>query len=457
MHRNASTQLHIAMLIAIALVVIVGATTTVAQERELLVPRPQSEMTIAELSEEVYDEVKSLHAFEAIPLPDSPERRRTLEIRLDEKTINLLKNIMSLSQRVLAKPEDAPERATLRQLVQARGIEIEQTLVLRFASLTERLNQSLARQASLSGAALLSEESLGELLDGQRLQYLSLASELALLMKTLELEETDLRKKVISTLTYFGDEMKGLVHLHRHGLSMLSARSAADGTDVDLLQAARFESERLELATKRLRKVVTQLELLGGDTLEMRRTLIEERRGLALTLVDTAVINVLYAEISGEVRDWLSVRGIGAAISFVLFVVIVIISRALSRIAKRLAARALRNAEESVSQLLRETLISMAGTVVFLIGMLVALSQIGISVTPLIAGLGVIGFIVGFALQDTLANFASGAMILAYRPFDTGDFISAADVEGEVRKMNLVNTTIVTVDNRVLIIPNSKI
>ena len=149
MHRNASTQLHIAMLIAIALVVIVGATTTVAQERELLVPRPQSEMTIAELSEEVYDEVKSLHAFEAIPLPDSPERRRTLEIRLDEKTINLLKNIMSLSQRVLAKPEDAPERATLRQLVQARGIEIEQTLVLRFASLTERLNQSLARQASL--------------------------------------------------------------------------------------------------------------------------------------------------------------------------------------------------------------------------------------------------------------------------------------------------------------------
>ena len=297
------------MVIVIALMVIIGATTTAAQERELLVPQPQSEMTIEELSEEVYDEVKSLHAFEAMPLPDSPERRRTLEIRLDEKTINLLKNIMALSRRVLAKPEDAPERATLRQLVQARGIEIEETLVLRFSSLTERLNQSLARQASLSGAALLSEESLGELLDGQRLQYLSLASELAVLMKTLELEETDLRKKVISTLTYFGDEMMGLVHLHRHGLSMLSARSAADGTDADLLQAARFESERLELAIKRLRKVVTQLELLGGDTLEMRRTLIEERRGLALTLVDTAVINVLYAEISGEVRDWLSVRG----------------------------------------------------------------------------------------------------------------------------------------------------
>jgi small conductance mechanosensitive channel len=99
----------------------------------------------------------------------------------------------------------------------------------------------------------------------------------------------------------------------------------------------------------------------------------------------------------------------------------------------------------------------MTGTVVFLIGVLVALAQIGVSVTPMIAGLGVVGFIVGFALQDTLSNFASGAMILAYRPFDTGDFISAAEVEGTVLKMNLVNTTIVTIENKVLIIPNSKI
>jgi small conductance mechanosensitive channel len=119
--------------------------------------------------------------------------------------------------------------------------------------------------------------------------------------------------------------------------------------------------------------------------------------------------------------------------------------------------RALRYSDQSVSQLLKEMLISISGTIVFLVGVLVALSQVGVSVTPMIAGLGVVGFIVGFALQDTLSNFAAGAMILAYRPFDTGDFISAADVEGEVRMMNLVNTTIVTIDNRVLIIPNSKI
>jgi small conductance mechanosensitive channel len=148
---------------------------------------------------------------------------------------------------------------------------------------------------------------------------------------------------------------------------------------------------------------------------------------------------------------------LSTTLSIFLFVIILIVARWVSRVARRLTERALKHSDQSISQLLREMLISMAGTVVFLIGVLVALSQVGVSVAPMIAGLGVVGFIVGFALQDTLSNFASGAMILAYRPFDTGDFISAADVEGTVRNMNLVNTTIVTIDNRLLIIPNSKI
>jgi len=176
-----------------------------------------------------------------------------------------------------------------------------------------------------------------------------------------------------------------------------------------------------------------------------------------LSLVDTDIASVLYAEATAKFKDWLANRGVNTLLSALLFIAILIAARWLARIARRVTERALRHSDQSVSQLLREMLISISGTIVFLVGALVALSQVGVSVTPMIAGLGVVGFIVGFALQDTLSNFAAGAMILAYRPFDTGDFISAADVEGEVRKMNLVNTTIVTIDNRVLIIPNSKI
>ena len=90
-------------------------------------------------------------------------------------------------------------------------------------------------------------------------------------------------------------------------------------------------------------------------------------------------------------------------------------------------------------------------------GLLVALSQLGFEVGPLLAGLGVAGFIVGFALQDTLSNFASGVMILLYRPYDVGDLVETAGAFGTVKDMTLVSTTILTVDHQTLVIPNSKI
>jgi len=86
-----------------------------------------------------------------------------------------------------------------------------------------------------------------------------------------------------------------------------------------------------------------------------------------------------------------------------------------------------------------------------------ALSQVGISLAPMLAGLGVAGFIVGFALQDSLGNFAAGAMILIYRPFDVDDFVEVTGASGLVKKMNLVSTTILTFDNQTLVVPNSKI
>ena len=442
---------------ATATVLLLWAVGVVAQEADVEVPPAASELTIAQLSEKVSKELASLRTFESYPMPESFERRRTLEIRRDEKTIHVLNRIMTLADRVLALPKGAAERDTLDKLMRARGDLIEQTLVDRFNSLTTRLNESLELQADLSGPDLLAEESFAALVDGQRLQYLELSTEQVLLLKKLEIDETSLREKAVRTLTWFGEEMIGLIHLHQHGLKMLAARQAADGTDADLIQAARFESERLQLSVTRLRGVVAQLDRLGGDTLEMRRTLIEEQGSLALALVDTDIASVLYAEATTKLKDWLASSGVNTLLSVFLFIAILVAARGLAGVARRVTGRALRHSDQSISQLLKETLISMAGTVVFLIGVLVALSQVGVSVTPMIAGLGVVGFIVGFALQDTLSNFASGAMILAYRPFDTGDFISAAEVEGTVKKMNLVNTTIVTIDNRVLIIPNSKI
>ena len=441
----------------LALLLMAGPLLSVGQD----VPEDEAfnpeQMTVAELSEEVARELESLRRFEAHPLPESFERRRTLEVRRDEKTIKVLKSIISLSESVLELPEDAPEREKLRQLMSLREGQIERAIVERFESLTVRLNESLERQRELSGVSLLSEEAFSDLIDKYRLSYLGLSTEQVRLLDRLGIGDEALREKVLKTLNLYGEELVGVIHIHHHALKLLAARQAAAGTDSELVQSARFEAERLELAVARLTSVVAMLERLDGETLAMRRVLIEKSGGLALSLVDTAMLNVVMAETQDRLVEWFSANGASTLLSAILFVGILVLARSLAGLSKRLTERALRHSDQSISQLLKETLISMAGTVVFLIGLLVALAQVGVSVTPMIAGLGVVGFIVGFALQDTLSNFASGAMILAYRPFDTGDFIAAGEAEGTVLKMNLVNTTIVTVENKVLIIPNSKI
>ncbi|WP_250132382.1 mechanosensitive ion channel family protein, partial [Vibrio crassostreae] len=80
-----------------------------------------------------------------------------------------------------------------------------------------------------------------------------------------------------------------------------------------------------------------------------------------------------------------------------------------------------------------------------------------IELAPLLTGFGVAGVIIGFALQDTLSNFASGLMILIYRPYDVGDMVKVAGVQGTVKDMSLVSTTVQTIDNQRLVIPNNKI
>jgi small conductance mechanosensitive channel len=128
------------------------------------------------------------------------------------------------------------------------------------------------------------------------------------------------------------------------------------------------------------------------------------------------------------------------------------LGRVVRRFVSRLADRA-----EHVSELSRRILVGAASRAVVAVGFFVALTQVGVNVTALLAGLGIVGFIVGFALQNTLGNFASGAMILLYRPFDVGDVIEAGGVYGKVEGMSLVSTTMLTFDNQTLIVPNSRI
>jgi small conductance mechanosensitive channel len=95
--------------------------------------------------------------------------------------------------------------------------------------------------------------------------------------------------------------------------------------------------------------------------------------------------------------------------------------------------------------------------VVFVLGILVVLALFGVNVTPLFAVLGGLSFILGFALQETLGNLASGLMIMVLKPFDTGDYIQVGGSSGFVDEMSVVSTKIRTFDNQIIVVPNSKI
>ncbi|MCP4571104.1 MAG: mechanosensitive ion channel [bacterium] len=86
-----------------------------------------------------------------------------------------------------------------------------------------------------------------------------------------------------------------------------------------------------------------------------------------------------------------------------------------------------------------------------------ALAKFGVQTASFVAILGAAGFAVGMAMQGTLANFASGVMIMVFRPFSTGDFIDAGGVKGVVKDIAIFTTTIATPDNIKILVPNGQI
>lgn len=86
-----------------------------------------------------------------------------------------------------------------------------------------------------------------------------------------------------------------------------------------------------------------------------------------------------------------------------------------------------------------------------------AVGQLGIQTTSFIAALGAAGLAIGLALQGSLSNVAAGAMLIILRQIKVGQFVESNGVTGIVEKVGIFNTTLITIDNRVIYIPNSKL
>ena len=105
-----------------------------------------------------------------------------------------------------------------------------------------------------------------------------------------------------------------------------------------------------------------------------------------------------------------------------------------------------------------ETFIENASKVIlWIVLLIILLSNLGVNVTGLLAGLGIMGIIVGFALQDTLGNLASGVFILFHKPFRVGDTVNIAGIVGTVDKVGISACEFTSPDKVKITIPNRKI
>jgi len=200
--------------------------------------------------------------------------------------------------------------------------------------------------------------------------------------------------------------------------------------------------------------IMTSLEM---DATSYQQQVIGATGEISTDIFDPQVLWSLIKNSLQKLVDLVVEDGPNLLLKLLIFAAIFFVFRKLANIVQRLIEAGLDRSQLELSQLLRSMIVSISRNIVLIIGILLGLSQVGISLGPVLAGLGVAGFVIGFALQDSLSNFASGMMILSYRPFDVGDVVEAGGVFGKVSHMSLVNTTIMTFDNQTLVVPNNKI
>lgn len=136
--------------------------------------------------------------------------------------------------------------------------------------------------------------------------------------------------------------------------------------------------------------------------------------------------------------------------ALLIFILSLYFARLLSNLLKRVLVR--RKTDSGVTQLLAQTL----QWTIIVFGAISALQRF-FNVTAFLTGLGIIGFTIGFALQNVMQNFVSGIILLMQQPFKVGDEIKVLDFDGVVLQINLRTTEMRALDGRIIILPNADV
>ncbi len=246
-----------------------------------------------------------------------------------------------------------------------------------------------------------------------------------------------------------------------------------------LLKSSLSESALLNLSLRNLEgSVAENVRVKLADTTEVQKDIRTnytavldawEAKGAApeevqphrsyITALTVAAVRTIDAKTALlYARDWAVSwdGGLGLILQGLLLGLAIWALMLIARVLKRTTKRGL-DKIPNLSRLLQAFIVNCVYWLTFVLGIVVVLGLFGVNVTPLFAVFGGLSFILGFALQDTLGNLASGLMIMVLKPFDTGDYIQVGGSSGFVDEMSIVSTRIRTFDNQIIVVPNSKI
>jgi len=381
----------------------------------------------------------------------------------DEDAVAALDRRLRLERELreeLGKLVDAAAAADVDQATLIAALEDQATLMRReIDALGKRIDTLRAERDAAAPDAVLDYEyrlrDMHETLSGLLEDLLDNAARLA----RLGVENSAREAAIDALLQSRATRLAGRLELAADRVDGVRARrkTANDDQKAALDVQLTALEERRDRLKESLAVVVDLMDRRELDTAGLKELLFRTSGELSGDLLDGDVLLGLAGAWLDEARAALIENGPGWLFKLVVFIALVLLARYVARLTAGVTRRAVSAPHLAFSQLLQDFFVKVASGLVLGIGLLIALSQIGIELAPLLAGLGVAGFIIGFALQDSLSNFASGLMILVYRPFDIGDVVEAGGVSGTVRHMSLVSTTINTFDNQKLVVPNNRI
>lgn len=160
--------------------------------------------------------------------------------------------------------------------------------------------------------------------------------------------------------------------------------------------------------------------------------------------ISTTPVDVLLSDLLDKAVSF----GLKVLAALLLYVVGAWIIRKVKRVVKNIFDR--RETDPAIASFV-QSILSIAMTIMLII---ITVGVLGVDTTSLAALLAGGGMAIGMALNGTVQNFAGGIMILAFRPFRSGDYIQFEEFEGTVSEVTIVSTKLTTTDNRTIIIPN---